>query len=182
MKDNAIRLGYAKKKDAHVQETAAPTEHNYEDSLEHRSGEEDKIQIISFFLDTVEYAFEVNDAVEVLRPRAVTEVPRTPEFIKGILSVRGEMVPVMDLKQRLRIGAVNGRGGRILITLIDDLKAGFIVDKLSGVKEVPASSLAPVDGDGQGAGAEFLKGIIRVKDVEIRLLSAVKLIEFDSMK
>ena len=51
------------------QETAAPTEGNYAESLEHKSGEEEKLHIVSFFLGDVEYALEVTDAVEVLRPR-----------------------------------------------------------------------------------------------------------------
>src|SRR3990170_2848270 len=115
------------------QETAAPTEGNYAESLEHKSGEEEKLHIVSFFLGDVEYALEVTDAVEVLRPREVTEVPRTPEFIKGILSVRGEMVPVMDLKLRLGAGEAGQRSGRILIASVEEIKAGFTVDRLAGV-------------------------------------------------
>lgn len=160
------------------QGTAAPTEDNYAESLEHKPGEEEKIHIISFFLGNAEYALEVTDAVEVLRPREVTEVPRTPEFIRGILSVRGEMVPVMDLKLRLGIGEAGQRSGRILIAAVEEIKAGFTVDRLAGVKEVPASSLEPLSGGEQEADAPFLKGLIRVGDVTIRLLNARKLIEF----
>jgi len=158
------------------QETAAPTEENYSESLEHKSGEEEKLHIISFFLGEAEYALEVNDAVEVLRPREVTEVPRTPEFIRGILSVRGEMVPVLDLKLRLGVGVTGERPGRILIASVEDIKAGFTVDRLAGVKEVPASSLGPFNGD--ELDAPFIKGLITVGDNMIRLLSAGRLIEF----
>ncbi|MDP2689983.1 MAG: chemotaxis protein CheW [Deltaproteobacteria bacterium] len=174
-----VNLGHAKK--AVPQETAAPTESNYVESLEHKGQDEEKLHIISFFLNEVEYAFEVTDAVEVLRPREVTEVPRTPEFIRGILSVRGEMVPVMDLKLRLGAGPVNGRTGRILIASVEDIKAGFVVDRLSGVKEFPASSLGPVNGAVGDKDAEFLKGVIRFKDIVIRLLNAGRLIDFTSI-
>jgi len=160
------------------QETAAPTEDNYAESLEHRAGEEEKLHIISFFLGDAEYALEVTDAVEVLRPREVTEVPRTPEFIMGILSVRGEMVPVIDLKLRLSVGKAGQGSGRILVASVDEIKAGFAVDRLAGVKEVPASSLALLSGDEEGTDAPFLKGLIRVGDFYIRLLNARRLIEF----
>ncbi len=143
-----------------------------------KAQEEERLQIISFFLDGEEYAFEVADAVEVLRPRQMTEVPRTPDFIKGILSVRGEMVFVMDLKRRLNIGeAESGRVCRILITSVEDLKAGFLVDRLSGVKDVPVSSIGPAAHLGDKA-AKFLKGLIAAKDRPIRLLDASKLIDF----
>ncbi|MBI5492117.1 MAG: chemotaxis protein CheW [Deltaproteobacteria bacterium] len=143
-----------------------------------RKAQEERLQIISFFLDGEEYAFEVADAVEVLRPRQMTEVPRTPDFINGILSVRGEMVFVMDLKKRLNIGEAE-RGGvcRILITSVEDLKAGFLVDRLSGVKDVPVSSIGPAAHLGDRA-AKFLKGVIVTKDRPIRLLDASKLIDF----
>lgn len=161
------------------QETAAPTVDNYAESLEHKSGEEERLHIISFFLGDAEYAFEVTDAVEVLRPREVTEVPRTPEFIRGILSVRGEMVPVIDLKLRLGLAPDSSGHGRILVASVEEVKAGFTVDRLAGVKDVPTSSLGPLNGDGGDVDAPFLKGLIRVGDTIIRLLNAGTLIEFD---
>ena len=156
------------------QDTVAPTEDNYEESLEQNSLEGEKLQIVSFHLNSQEYAFEVTDAVEVLRPRTVTEVPRTPEFIKGILSVRGEMVPVIDLKKRLgiRLDGFNG-AGRILIAAMDDLKAGFTVDRLAGVKEVPMQSVVPSTGPNQG----FLKGVIHAGDDPILLLEISLLVD-----
>lgn len=164
------------------QDTIAPTEDNYAQSLNRRSLDEEKLNIVAFFLDNVEYAFEVSDAVEVLRPRKFTEVPRTPEFIKGILSVRGEMVPVMDLKKRLGMGQFeNEASGRILIASVEDLKAGFMVDKMTGVKDVPANCLETLESGQCGIPAGFLKGVIRVIDKgkkDIFLLNTAKLMDF----
>lgn len=151
--------------------TAAPKEE--ERKREDTALDEEKLQIISFFLGEDEYAFEVSDAVEVLRQRPLTDVPRTPEFIKGILSVRGEMVPVFDLKNRLRIGStVFTQTGRILIASIEDLKAGFLVDRLSGVREVPAKAFEPCPDE-----AGFVKGFIYHNNRVIRLLSPARLID-----
>lgn len=169
----AIRLKIA---EAERQSTVAPTVENYDESLEHRKkSAEGTINIISFFLETDEYAFEVSDAVEVLRPRQVTEVPWTPAYINGILSVRGEMVPVLDLKMRLGLGKVNGRpSARILVIAAEDLKAGLLVDRLSGVKEVPARSLEPPsESEPQAA---FMKAVIHDGEKIIRLLDAGVLI------
>lgn len=156
------------------QDTVAPTEDNYAESLEQYSIEGEKLQIVSFYLNGEEYAFEVTDAVEVLRPRALTEVPRTPEFIKGILSVRGDMVAVIDLKKRLGIVPDGFKGaGRILIAAVEDLKAGFTVDRLAGVKEVPVQSVvAPAVSD-----PVFLKGIIHGGETPILLLNLSRLVD-----
>ncbi|MBI5642456.1 MAG: chemotaxis protein CheW [Deltaproteobacteria bacterium] len=160
------------------QATVAPTDENYAESLEHRSNEEEKLNIISFFLNGEEFALEVNDAVEVLRPRAFTEVPYTPDFVKGILSVRGEMIIVMDLKKRLFGGGCSdSMSCRILVASIEDLKAGFIVDKLSGVKEVTVSSIDK-DVDAEDVPYRgFLKGTIRGA-AAIRILDTGKLLDF----
>lgn len=172
----AIRLKIA---EAEHQATVAPTVENYDESLEHRKKSEGTVNIISFFLGVDEYAFEVSEAVEVLRPRQTTEVPWTPEYIKGILSVRGEMVPVLDLKMRLGLGNVNGRpSARILVVGAEDLKAGLLVDRLAGVREVPASFLEP-PGESEPQAA-FMKAVIRDGERVIRLLDAGVLIAAES--
>ncbi|WKZ33906.1 MAG: chemotaxis protein CheW [Thermodesulfobacteriota bacterium] len=173
-----IRLKIAE--EAPRQATVAPTVENYDESLDHRKkSAEGTINIISFFLGADEYAFEVSEAVEVLRPRQATEVPWTPAYIQGILSVRGEMVPVLDLKMRLGLGKVNGRPtARILVVAVEDLKAGLLVDRLSGVKEVPARLLEPPeDSEPQAA---FMKAVIHDGERVIRLLDAGVLIAVEN--
>lgn len=155
------------------QSTLAPTVDNYAESLEKSSPEEERLSIVSFYLGEAEFAFELPDAVEVLRLKPLTEVPRTPDFINGILSVRGEMVPVMDLKKRLSIGQLEQErlSARILVVSVEELKVGFLVDRMGGVKEVPASSL-------EGSSEGFVKGVISHKGASIRLLDAPGLIDF----
>ncbi|MBI1911841.1 MAG: chemotaxis protein CheW [Deltaproteobacteria bacterium] len=172
-------LEFLKTKEAQVaihQDTVAPTEDNYEESLKKSSQNEEKLSIISFFLGVNEYAFEVTDAVEVLKARQLTEVPRTPEFIKGILSLRGEMIPVIDLKKRLGISLTADKASsRILVAAIEDVKAGFLVDKLSGVKEVSAGAVEVAEPQ------KFIKGVIKVYDSNILLLDTSKLIDFSDI-
>lgn len=167
-------------KESLKQETIAPTEDVYAESLGRDSADEEKLQIISFYLDDCEYAFEVTDTVEVLKPRQLTEVPRTPDFIKGILSVRGEMVPVIDLKKRLCMDSA-GRlhGSRILIAAVEDLKVGFIVDRMTGVKAVPVRFIQS-SADEKGADAGFLKGMISTGNSQIRLLNIGRLADISA--
>lgn len=154
------------------QSTVAPTVENYSKGLERQVPEEKKLQIVSFFLGEREYAFELIDAVEVLRARTLTEVPRTPDFIKGILSVRGEMVPVMDTKMRLSEGCFESvKFRRVLVTSVAGLKVGFLVDRMGGVREVAVASIEPVE-DG------FVKGFIQAPGGLILLLDVVRLIDF----
>ncbi len=121
----------------------APTEEDYRTSLE--SKRESALRVISFYLNAEEYGFEITDAFEVIKPKEYTEVPLTPDFIKGVVSVRGEMVALIDLKARLDIhgpladGAA--RTARILIAGYEERRAGFLVDGVGGVRELPDASL-----------------------------------------
>ncbi len=152
----------------------APAEENYLKSLEYITMDDEMLRVVSFFLDGDEYAFEVAGAVEVIKPREVTEVPQVPEFIKGILSVRGEMVPIMNLKARLGMNSPenNYMMKRILIAGVEERKAGFMVDGMGAIKEFrPAQLKRPKQKDG------FLMGTVKSKGETIRILNIGRLLE-----
>lgn len=136
--------------------------------------DDDMLRLVSFSLNGDEYAFEVSGAFEVIRPREVTEVPRVPDFIKGILSVRGEMLPIMDLKARLGMNS-SGNGymvKRILIAGGEECKAGFMVDGIGDIKEFRADRFKRVRRK-EG----FLTGTVTFKGETIRILDIDKLLK-----
>ncbi len=160
-----------------VQSCVAPTVENYLQSLESITGSAETLRIISFYLSGQEYAFEVEDAVEVLKPGVITEVPRVPAHILGVLSVRGEMVSVMDLKKRLNISTngVSKRLARIVVAGGEEERTGFLVDGMGGVKELSLVSVEPVDDMGG-----LLKGVVAAKSGNgIKLLNVEKLLNPD---
>ena len=133
----------------------------------------DILRLVPFSLNGDEYAFEVSGAFEVIRLRELTEVPRVPDFIKGILSVRGEMLPIMDLKARL---GMNSSGNdymvkRILIAGGEECKAGFMVDGIGAIKEFRANRFKRV-----GRKGGFLTGTVTFKGKTVRILDIDKLL------
>lgn len=161
---------------------AAPAGENHRGDMEapHGEAQESMVQVVSFFLSGQEYAFDVADAVEVLKPKEITKVPRTPGFIKGILSVRGEMVAVFDLRERLGIltddAAAHKRSARILIAGAEETKTGFVVDRMGGVRDYPALSF---EKNTQPDGG-FLKGVIRLGGRVINILDIASLTDIKS--
>lgn len=152
-------------------DTVAPTEEEFATSPERKTEEVEGIQLITFALGRKYYAFELEAAVEVIKPRELTEIPRIPEYIKGILSVRGEMVPVVDLKMRLGVGSYDKRSApRLLITSVDDVKAAFMVDRLCGVEEVPEATVRSPREFKTRIPKKYLKGIIKHNRRLVRLL------------
>jgi len=162
--------------DAGGSSSTVPTMENYARSLAHAASGEEMTLIVTFFLEGDEYAFDVTDAFEVLKPGRLTRVPNTPVFIKGIISVRGEMVPVLDIKRRLGLASssTDYAHSRVMIAGTEDHKAGFLVDGVGGVKEFKARLFRPSGKDGG-----FLKATLRTDSSFIKVLDIERLLDME---
>src|SRR5262249_22924377 len=118
--------------------------------------------VLTFNVGGETYGVGILSIREIIKIREVTEVPRTPEFVIGIITVRGAVIPVIDLRVRLWLPATPPtRAARILVVVKDGEPYGLLVDAVSGVVrlaeteiEAPPSTLA----SGEGV---FLQGIGR---------------------
>lgn len=91
-------------------------------------------QVVAFRLGEEEYAVGIQAVKEIIRPSAITRVPRTPEYIKGVINLRGVVVPVISLNERFgREGTELKEESRIIILSLEDMTAGIIVDSVSEV-------------------------------------------------
>ncbi len=127
--------------------------------------EEREIGLLCFQLGTEHYAFHMEDIQEIAHSPSMTRVLSTPPFLKGISSLRGKIVPVLDLKERLNIGAgkhevTAGKRKKIIIVRGPKGPFGVSVDRISGVTHVPASGLRPAPAHLSAEGARFIKGVV----------------------
>ncbi|MBI2061605.1 MAG: chemotaxis protein CheW [Nitrospirae bacterium] len=119
--------------------------------------------IFTFWLGDEEYGIELAAVKEIVKHKdlTVTRVPTAPPFIPGILSLRGEVIPMLDLKMRLGLGAEagaeSGTGGRIVICEHRGSSFGVIVDRVGGVVHVPESRLEKAPAHIGAAEAEFIE-------------------------
>jgi len=123
-----------------------------------------EIEMLSFRLSNEEYAVLVADVREVLKIRELTRVPNAPDYILGITSLRGTVLPVIDLSTRLGLKP-NERNekARIIVIATDDEDVGLIVDRVDNVIRVPSESIKPAP-EHVEQGADFLRGIVRQGD------------------
>lgn len=101
--------------------------------------------LVVFLVGGQHLALPVAAVEEVLRlPEALTPVPRAPGFVEGVLGLRGEVLPVIDLRRRLGLDAPPRSGReRILVPRLGGVRAGFLVDAVIGVQRVPEACLSP---------------------------------------
>jgi purine-binding chemotaxis protein CheW len=121
-------------------------------------------EVLAFLLGGEEYAIDIRRIREIIKTRPATEVPRAPAFVTGIISVRGQVIPVMDLRKRLRLPAPvrpPGREARILIVSRVDEDFGLLVDEVRQVVRMRDSDVEPPPAMLGGPDAEFISGIGR---------------------
>jgi purine-binding chemotaxis protein CheW len=123
-----------------------------------------EIEMLSFRLSGEEYAVMVADVREVLKIPELTRVPNAPEYIQGVTSLRGTMLPVIDLCTRLGLKpAERNEKARIIVISTDDEDVGLIVDRVNGVIRALPEAIKPAP-EHVEQGADFLRGIVRQGD------------------
>jgi purine-binding chemotaxis protein CheW len=132
---------------------------------------------VAFLLGAEEYALEIGSVREILKAPAITEVPRAPAHVLGVIMVRGEVIAVFDPRRRLGIpGAPSPRGARVLVCDAGQGPRGLLVDAVSGVVRLPASAVEARPGGVGGAAADYITGIGRDGTRFVVLLDAPALL------
>jgi len=150
------------------------------DAEEEESGQEAEQEMLAFLLGSEEYLLPVELVGEVLTPREITSVPHAAPHVLGVCSLRGAVLPVIDLNRRLGLaeGTRDERSRIIVITLGPDDRVGLFVDRVRGVVKILPSSVRPTpETIEQGGGAELLSGIARKDDRLYILLDVRKTVE-----
>ncbi|OVE81444.1 hypothetical protein BVY04_03330 [bacterium M21] len=138
----------------------------------------DFVQVVSFKLHEEEYAIEITKAKEIILVEGVTRVPQMPDFIEGIINLRGNVIPVIDLRKRfgLPVSALDEQS-RIVVTRMESKIIGLIVDSVSQVMKVPKSQIQEPPETIAGLAGEYLLGIGRVEERMILLLDTEKILK-----
>src|SRR2546421_4822085 len=129
---------------------------------------EEMLQLVTFKLGSEEFALDILVVQEINRRVEITKVPKTPEFVEGVINLRGKIVPVLDLRKRFGlVGHEFTAQSRIIVVNIDNRVLGLLVDSVSEVLQIPAHTIEPPPPLVAGVDAGHIKGIW---EVEGRLL------------
>ncbi|MFD0680130.1 MULTISPECIES: chemotaxis protein CheW [unclassified Paenibacillus] len=130
-----------------------------------------EIKVIVFALAHEEYGVEVEKVRTIERMQPMTRVPKTPEFVKGVINLRGVVTPVIDL--RGRFGFTENEytdNTRIIIVAVKDIEVGLIVDSANDVIDVDTDCIDDPPEVVGGIKARYLQGIAKVSDTRLLIL------------
>ncbi|MGI6711734.1 MAG: chemotaxis protein CheW [Bacillota bacterium] len=129
-------------------------------------------QLVVFKLDEQNFAFNIASVHEIIRMEYITSVPRTPPFLKGVINLRGRIVPVIDLKKRFSLDRETEVTGETRIVIVDAEKdiVGVIVDAVTEVLSLSRSDIEPTPPAVEDVDAAFIRGVGKVDERLIMLL------------
>jgi purine-binding chemotaxis protein CheW len=136
------------------------------------------IQLLTFKLDDQEYALDIANVVEVVRMVAVTRAPKAPPFVKGMVNLRGRVIPVIDLRKRcdLRLKPYD-LNTQLLIARTNQHAMALMVDVVSEVLTMPAGSIEPPEL--VGTAMQFVRAVGKLGDRLILILDPETLLDDD---
>jgi purine-binding chemotaxis protein CheW len=151
---------------------------------ENAEGSGNEIQLVSFKLGKETFAVNVEQVREIGKVEQITQVPKMPDFIEGVMNLRGQITTIIDLRRRFGILGEDGRTSqsRVIVAEIGDIQIGIIVDSVQDVIRVPAKSLSlPPKTVSRNVDARFLTGICKQPDTLIMLIDLLSILGNDEI-
>ena len=145
-----------------------------------KEGENELLQFLCFIADDEEYALELDEIKEVIKMRGITDVPHAHDFITGVISLRGEIISVINLARRLGLKERDvSPETRMLILSHTDVKVCFIVDRIMGVVRINPKEIESALSMQKEASDEFIRGVVHHQGRFIILLNLPALLTFE---
>ncbi len=134
------------------------------------------LQLVTFKLGSEEFGVDILKVQEINKMMSITKIPNAPNFIEGVINLRGKIIPIVDLRKRL--GFKNqeyDKSTRIIVVELDGLVLGFIVDSVSEVLRIPENTIEPPPSMVAGIESEYIEGVGKLDDRLLILLELKKI-------
>jgi purine-binding chemotaxis protein CheW len=140
-------------------------------------------QMVVFKLSNEEYAIEVSSIEAIIKLQAITKVPHAQAHVVGVTNLRGNIVPVIDLKKKLNLPeTAHNADTRIIVALLQDSKVGMVVDAVSQVIEIEDSQIEPTPQISTSIDSTYIRGIVKVDKLLVILLDLAMIFSDDKSK
>ena len=134
-------------------------------------------EYMTFILGSMKYAVELPKIREILTyPDLITTLPNTSEWVKGLINLRGEVVPILDIRIKFSTGEITYNENTAVIAVItdDNRMLGLVVDKVDDVQRLDNASLYPVSDMGSAIPSRYLKGFVRLEDNQMLVIMDIE--------
>jgi purine-binding chemotaxis protein CheW len=146
------------------------------------AGEEDtqKGKFLTFHLAKEDYGIEIRHVTEIIGIQKITEVPDMPDYVRGVINLRGKVIPVMDVRTRFRMPPREyDERTCIVVVNVEEKAVGLVVDQVNEVADIPDDQIEPPPSTRQGSGSRYIQGMGKIGE-EVKILLDVGTLLYDA--
>ncbi|MBN2556941.1 MAG: purine-binding chemotaxis protein CheW [Anaerolineales bacterium] len=137
-------------------------------------------QLVVFQLSSEQYAMSIAAVEGIIKMQSITRVPHAPACVEGVTNLRGEVLPVIDLRKRFELEmTAASEDTRIIVVELNGEKAGMVVDGVSEVIKIPEEAIEPPAAIVSGVDTAFIRGIATIEDRLIILVDLEKVLSLE---
>ncbi|MBE9519808.1 MAG: purine-binding chemotaxis protein CheW [Proteobacteria bacterium] len=137
-----------------------------------------KDKYLTFHIGTEDYGISIAYVTEIIGIQSITEIPEMPDFIKGVINLRGKVIPVMDVRTRFKLPPREyDERTCIIVVEIDGTSVGMVVDTVNEVADIPEDQVEPPP-KSKRKGGSFIQGLGKI-DKEVKILLDINKILYD---
>ncbi len=133
-------------------------------------------QYVGFMLGNEKFAISIMDVEEIIRLTEITPVPKAPDFIEGIINLRGRVIPVADLKKRINLGEASyDDKTRIVVVMLNDKRMGLIIDSVDEIIRIESNDIEQAPALTVNMDASYVEGVAKTEKGMIIILNIHKI-------
>jgi purine-binding chemotaxis protein CheW len=153
-----------------------------DDDLYDEDEDTQKDKFLTFHLAGEDYGIEIAHVIEIIGIQNITEVPDMPAYVKGVINLRGSVIPVMDVRLRFKLAerAYDERTC-IIVVEVNGTSVGLVVDQVREVVDIPEEQIEPAPQTGKSTSSRFIKGMGKING-EVKILLKVEQLLLDDDK
>ena len=144
---------------------------------EHNRQDADLIQLVTFRIGEEEFGVDILAVQEIIRTMAITKVPKAPAFVEGVINLRGKVIPIVDLRKRFGLPSrPHDKHTRMIVIQLGTMVVGFMVDSVSEVLRIPASTIDAPPAVVSGLESDYISGVGKLEDRLLIMLDLHRLL------
>ncbi len=140
-------------------------------------------QLVTFVLANEKYGIDIMQTQEIIKMERMTPIPNSLEFVEGVINLRGNVIPIIDLKKRFNLIGGEEKSKGIIVVRLDDMVMGVLIDGVSKVISIPSSQILPPPPVVAGIGREYISGVGKDADNNLLIILDInKLLSFEEIE
>ena len=141
-----------------------------------------KDKFLTFRIADEEFAISIGHVIEIVGIQKITEVPDMPDFVKGVINLRGKVIPVMDVRLRFHLPSVAYDDRTcVVVVSVGDVTIGLVVDTVSEVVDIPEANISPPPRFSSATSGRYVSGMGKIGEAVKIIIDTEKLLRDEEL-